>query len=266
MNADFHIHSSFSADSDSPMASMVEEGIRRGLTTMCFTEHLDYDYDAEGLIFEVDTPSYFEELNRCRDLYGSSIELLFGVELGLQPHLAGRLSEYLRQWDFDFVIGSSHTVNGADPYYPAFYEGRKESNCYREYFQSIIDNLKVFSDIDVYGHIDYVVRYGPDKNRFYSYEAYRDILDDVLKCIIAHGVGLELNTAGFKYGLGNPNPHPDILKRYREMGGEIVTVGSDGHTPEHLAYDFHKVRDLLLHCGFHYYTVFRNRKPEFVKL
>lgn len=266
LNTDFHIHSSFSADSDTPMAAMIEEGIRRGLTVMCFTEHLDYDYIADGMDFVVDTSAYLSELNRCRDLYGSRMELLFGIELGLQPHLAGRLSEYLRQWDFDFVIGSSHVVNGADPYYPSFYEGRREEDCYREYFQTIPANLKAFSNIDTYGHIDYVVRYGPNKNKFYSYEGYRDILDEVLKCIISHGIGLELNTAGYKYGLGVPNPHPDVLKRYRELGGEIITVGSDGHAPEHLAYDFHKVDDLLLACGFRYYTIFRKRKPEFIKL
>lgn len=266
LNSDFHIHSSFSADSTAPMASMIEEGIRRGLKTMCFTEHLDYDYVADGNLFEVDTPAYLDELNRCRQLYGKKTELLFGIELGLEPRLSGRLSEYVRQWDFDFIIGSSHTVNGADPYYPAFYKGRSEKDCYLEYFQSILQNLEAFSDFDVYGHIDYIVRYGPNKNRFYSYEKYKDILDEILKSILSHHIGLELNTAGYKYGLNAPNPHPDILKRYRELGGEILTVGSDGHAPEHLAYAFDKVRDVLLECGFRYYTVFRNRKPEFVKL
>ena len=266
MNTDFHIHSSFSSDSEASMESMIEAGIRLGLTAMCFTEHLDYDYVPGEPDFIVDTPAYLDCLRRCRDLYGSRIELLFGIELGLQPHLTRRLNDYISQWDFDFVIGSSHLVHGADPYYPAFSEGRKEEDCYLEYFETIIENLNAFSDIDVYGHIDYVVRYGPNKNRFYSYEKYKEILDEVLKNIIAHGVGLELNTAGYKYGLGAPNPHPDVLRRYRELVGEIITVGSDGHAPEHLAYDFGKVKDILLGCGFRYYTVFRKRKPEFRKL
>lgn len=266
LNSDFHIHTSFSADSDAPMSSMIEEGIRRGLTTMCFTEHLDYDYIADGMEFVVDTCAYRKELERCRSLYGEKIELLFGIELGLKPSLADRLTDYLNKWDFDFVIGSSHTVHDADPYYPSFYEGRREKDCYLEYFQTIPENLAAFSDLDTYGHLDYVVRYGPNKNRYYSYEKYRDVLDEALRSIIHHGVGLELNTAGYKYGLGAPNPHPDVLRRYRELGGEIITVGSDGHAPEHLAYDFHKVRDLLLSSGFHYYTIFRKRKPEFIKL
>lgn len=248
------------------MAAMIEEGIRLGLTSMCFTEHVDYGYVADGLEFVTDLSAYKAELERYRALYSDSMELLFGIELGLTPSLAEMLSACVKNWKFDFVIGSSHTVHGADPYYPSFYEGRREEDCYREYFQTVRENLEAFSDIDVYGHLDYVVRYGPSRNAFYSYETYRDEIDDALEALIDHGVGLELNTAGYKYGLSAPNPHPDILRRYRQLGGEIVTVGSDGHAPEHLAYDFHRVRDLLLSCGFRYYTVFRNRKPEFIKL
>lgn len=264
MKADFHIHSSFSGDSDSQMEKMIEKGISLGLETMCFTEHMDLDFVSEEINFEVDTDAYNDGLMRCREIYGSRIELLFGIELGLEPHLGTRLREYLAQWEFDFVIGSSHQVNGMDPYYAEFYAGRTEEECYREYFETIPANLAAFDDIDVYGHIDYVVRYGPDKNKFYSYERYRDVLDESLKSIIAHGVGIELNTAGFKYGLGNSNPHPDVIKRYRELGGEIITVGSDGHAPEHLAYEFGCVKEILADCGFRYYTIFRGRRPEFI--
>ena len=120
--------------------------------------------------------------------------------------------------------------------------------------------------MDSYGHIDYVVRYGPNKNTFYSYERYRDLIDEILKTLIEKGIALEVNTAGYKYGLGAPNPHPDILKKYRSMGGELLTVGSDAHRPEHLAYDFQKVTPLLKECGFKAYTVFEKRVPKFLPL
>ena len=81
-----------------------------------------------------------------------------------------------------------------------------------------------------------------------------------------HGKGIEVNTAGLKYGMNDPNPHHDIIKRYLELGGEIITIGSDGHCPEHMAYDFHKLPDFLSSLGVHYYTIFRNKKPEFIKL
>lgn len=266
MNTDFHIHSSLSADSDSPMEDMIEQGIRLGLDAMCFTEHMDFGYVDEGLNFELDTDTYYETFQAMKERYEGKIRLLFGVELGLQPHLAGKHRQYLSSYPFDFCIGSSHLVDGIDPYYPKFYEGRREEECYRRYFASILENLDAFSHVDSYGHIDYVVRYGPNKNTFYSYERYRDLIDEILKTLIEKGIALEVNTAGYKYGLGAPNPHPDILKKYRSMGGELLTVGSDAHRPEHLAYDFQKVTPLLKECGFKAYTVFEKRVPKFLPL
>ena len=162
MRSDFHLHSSFSADSDAPMRDMVEKGISLGLSAMCFTEHMDYDYIDEGMVFEADIPSYCKTLTSLKEEYEHKIELLFGLELGLQPYLKERCESLVKNWDFDFVIGSSHVVNGQDPYYPAFFEGRTEKESYISYFESIIENLHTMSCFDVYGHIDYVVRYGPN--------------------------------------------------------------------------------------------------------
>ena len=80
------------------------------------------------------------------------------------------------------------------------------------------------------------------------------------------GKGIEVNTAGLKYGLGAPNPRPEILQKYRELGGEIITIGSDGHKPEHLAFAFDQIQELLEQCGFRYLTLFRKRKPEFIHI
>ena len=135
-----------------------------------------------------------------------------------------------------------------------------------EYFESILENIATDADYDVYGHIDYVVRYGPNKNAKYSYSKYSDIIDEILRRLIAKGKGIEINTAGFKYGLGHPNPTEEIICRYRELGGEIITIGADGHKPEHVAYDFNKVPDILKAAGFKYYTVFKDRKPDFISL
>lgn len=266
ITTDYHLHSSFSADSSAPMRRMVERGIALGLSSMCFTEHMDYDYKDDGMVFEADIPAYRKTLFELKEEYSQQINLLFGVELGLQPYLKERCEVLVKQWDFDFVIGSSHVVEGQDPYYPTFYEGRTEEESYRLYFQSVIDNLNAFSCFDVYGHIDYVVRYGPQKNKFYSYRRYKDQLDEILRLLIHKGAGLELNTGGFQHGLGEPNPSSEIIARYKEMGGEIITVGSDAHSPDRIAADFDRARDILLACGFQYYTVFQNRKPEFLRL
>ena len=262
MIADSHIHSSFSADSDAPMEEMIRRGISLGLSSMCFTEHMDRDFpDDPNHDFEVDTGTYYQEFLRLKDLFAGQIDLRFGIELGLEPRLAASHHTYLASWPFDYVIGSSHLIDGEDPYYPSYYEGKDEAACYRRYFESVLENLQTFGEMDAYGHLDYVVRYGPSKNAHYTYEAYADLLEPILDMLIEKQTALELNTAGFKYGLGHPNPHEDILRRYREKGGELITVGSDAHAPEHLAFDFSKVGSILQNAGFRYYTIFRNRNP-----
>lgn len=267
MISDYHLHSSFSGDSETTPEQMIEYAIELGLKEMCFTDHYDLDYpEEEPDSFLFDIPEYFKKLTTLKARYEEHISIRIGIELGLQKHLKKECEEIVKNNPFDFVIGSSHVVNHMDPYYPEYYKGRKEEACYREYFEVVLENLETFHDFDVYGHLDYIVRYGPNKNRFYSYEAYKDILDEILKTCLKHNIGLELNTGGLAYGLNQPNPHPDILKRYKQLGGEIITVGSDAHEPARLAYAFDQAAEILAACGFTHYTVFKNRKPHFIKL
>lgn len=263
---DTHMHCAFSGDSDTAPELMIESAIKKGLDGICFTDHFDYDYPEEPESFLLDFPAYYKKIMTLKEKYASSISILWGVELGLQPHLSAMLTELLDTYPFDFVIGSSHVVHGQDPYFFAFFEGKTEKEAYTEYFVSILENIDAFSGFDVYGHIDYVVRYGPNRNADYSYAKYADVLDEILKKLISLGKGIEINTGGLKYGLGHPNPCEEIIKRYHELGGEIITLGADAHKPEHVAYDFEKVPGILRECGFSYYTIFKNRKPEFIPL
>ena len=261
ITADQHTHTFVSTDSDQPMEGAIRAMRDKGLRTVCFTEHMDIDYP--GGEFILDTAGYLRRLNELRWQF-PDMELLFGVELGLMDYLAPRLREYVRQWDFDLVIGSSHLVDGVDPYYPEYFAQHGDYNGILRYFESILANIAAFDDFDVYGHLDYVVRYTGAKN--YRPADYADILDEILKKLISMGKGIELNTAGLKYGLGWAHPHPEVLRRYRELGGEIITVGSDGHKSEHYAWEFGAAEDILKAAGFTHYTVFRKRKPEFVKI
>lgn len=263
---DTHMHTSFSGDSDASPESMAEAAARLGLGGICITDHCDIDYPDQPDLFLLDFGAYDSGIRHLQKKYADRLPIQYGIELGLQPHLAQTHHEILEKYDFDFVIGSSHVVHGADPYYPSYYEGRTEQEAYLEYFNSILENVTAFDEFDVYGHIDYVVRYGPDRNENYSYEKYKEVIDEILKVLISRGKGIEINTGGFRYGLGHPNPTEDILKRYRELGGEIITIGADAHKPEDIAYDFSKVTGILKDCGFRYFTVFRERKPEFFRL
>lgn len=263
---DTHMHSQYSGDSDAPQEDMILAAIAKDLGGICFTDHLDIDYPDEPELFLLDLPNYTSSVLALQEKYRDRLPVLYGVELGLQPHLAALHTDILAQYPFDFVIGSSHVVHGIDPYFSWFYEGRDEKECYLEYFESILENIRAFDGFDVYGHIDYVVRYGPTRNENYTYEKYKDVLDAILRLLIERGKGIEINTGGFKYGLGHPNPTEEIIARYRELGGEIITIGADAHKPEHIAFDFEKVPGILKAAGFRYFTVFKGRKPKFYPL
>lgn len=263
---DQHMHCNFSGDSDALPEDMIKAGIAHGLSGICFTDHLDYDYPEEPNIFLLDFDNYFKVLSDLSEKYADKISVNIGIELGLQPQAAGQNLAVAEKYPFDFIIGSSHVVNYMDPYYPEFFAGRDEDAAYMEYFESVLENINSGVDFDVYGHIDYVVRYGPNKNAFYTYEKFKDIIDEILTQLISKGKGIEVNTGGFKYGLGHPNPTEDIIKRYRELGGEIITMGADAHVPEYVAYEFDKTAQIIKNCGFKYYTVFKNRKAEFIPL
>lgn len=271
ITADCHLHTSHSGDSSTPMEEMILQGIAKGLDTMCFTEHNDFSYpdgpDFSGDIFLLNTDSYLYDIIKYKEKYADKIRILFGVELGLQPEVVRPNAVYAKSHDFDFIIGSSHICRGMDPYFQSpFFDGRSADEAYAEYFESILENIKKFSNFDVYGHLDYVVRYGPDADKNYSYGKFRDIFDAILKLLIEKGKGIELNTGGIKKGMRDMHPCMEVLKRYRELGGEIITIGSDSHDTEHIADYFDRACSVLQECGFRYYTVFEKRIAEFKKL
>lgn len=270
VRSDFHMHTEFSGDSSTPVRDMLDAAIARGMESVCITDHIDEDYPEDSETgknpFLFDIGRYFQNLEEIRKEYAGRLDVRIGVELGLQPHLGERYRALTREKPFDFVIGSLHVIHGMDPYDGIIFRGRSDREVYREAFQATLENLEQITDFDVLGHIDYVVRYGRNRAQEYSYRTFSDEIDSILKKVINMGKGIEMNMGGFKYGLGFCNPHPDVIRRYRELGGEIITVGADAHRPEHVAYEFEKAGDILKNCGFRYYAEYRERKPVFKQL
>lgn len=266
MKVDFHLHSFFSGDSDTAPELIAETALQRGLSAICFTDHYDADYPYEDVCFELDTKACLERIAGLRSAYEGRIEIGSGVELGLQPHLGALYRSYTGRFPFDFVIGSTHLVDGKDPYYASFWEGCAPKDGIRRFLEVTLENMKAFDDFDVYGHLDYIVRYAPLEPRSFFYEDYGELMDEILKFLISHGKGIEVNTGGYKAGLGCPNPCPEVIRRYRELGGEIVTMGSDAHTAEYVGSFMEEAREILRDCGFRYFALFRGRKAEFVRL
>lgn len=263
MIADCHMHTEFSDDSEAKVTDQVERAISLGMKHICITDHMDMDYP--GGEFNLDTDRYVERILQVREQYKDRISIGLGVEIGLQEHLTKRLKAYIEQYPFDFVIGSMHLVHGEDPYFGEIFKKMGDEGGYREYFRASLDNLKTEPGIQTFGHLDYVVRYGIEKAKQYSYERFSEEIDEILKLLVEKGIALEVNTAGLRM-LSFTNPHPDVIRRYRQLGGEMITIGSDGHSPEVLGYGFDQLPEYLRSCGFSYYTVFRQKKPEFHKL
>lgn len=264
--ADYHMHSEHSGDSTAPMRSMIESSIQNGLSEICFTEHMDLDYpdgpDNPAGCFEIDADAYRADFLKCKEEYKDRIDLHFGIELGLQPHITSENAEFLSKYPFEFVIGSNHLCHGQDPYYPSYYEGRPYDAAIEEFFACTLENIKCFHDFDVLGHLDYIVRYIP-KPYDYNFEKFSDIIDEILKILISESKGLDVNTKSFQSGMNEPNPCGGILARFYELGGRIITFGSDAHKPEHVAYSFERARQTALKAGFTSYCTFASRKPVF---
>lgn len=276
IQADMHMHTWFSTDSEACPRDMADEAVRKGLKTICFTDHFDKDdleWGEEG-IFDVD--AYFVEMQKLQEEYAGKLNIRIGIELGLRTYLKDYYEELTKKYPFDFVIGSVHNVpykkdaEGnilyTDPAAEKLFTDRTDKKAYRLMMETTLENVRTSDCFQTLGHLDYVVRYGKSREKEYSYTDYADIIDEILKLLIEKEKGLEVNSAGLKYGLPFAHPHPDVLKRYRELGGEIITIGADAHKPEHIAYDFARAEEILKSCGFKYYTEFFEQKPVFKQL
>lgn len=265
MRADVHMHCGFSNDSETRPEDMVESAIAKGLSVICFTDHYDKDNLDWGDEAIFDVESYFQKMIELQEEYRDRIDIRIGAEIGMQPYLAEYYQNFMAQHPFDFVIGSVHSVLEHDVALD-FFQKHSDPEGYKIYFEEMLQDVQKIKSYDVLGHLDYIVRYSNQGSKGFNLNDYMDIIEEILKQVIAHGKGIEMNMSGLKYGLGAPHPQPEIIKRYRELGGEIITVGADGHIPEHIAYDYHLADDILKSCGFKYYTEFKGRKPVFVKI
>ena len=264
--SDYHMHTNYSSDSDATMESMIEKAISLGLKEIAITDHLDYQYPDPEFPFLLDYDAYTAKINDMKQKYDGKIIIRKGVEFGLQSHVKKETDDFYKNGIFDFVIGSTHCVKGLELYGNYFYNGKTQHNAYLEYFEDLYNNVKIYDCFNVYGHMDYVNRYGDYDNRNLNVSEFMEIIDEILKLLIKKDKGIELNTSGIKYGLGYIHPKIEIIKRYKELGGEIVTIGSDAHSPEYVASHIKDAYTLLRHAGFKAFTVFEKQQPRFIDI
>lgn len=249
------------------MEVMIEAAIQKGLTYLCFTDHMDYNYPGQyKLPFVFDPEPYHRELDRLIPFYKNDITLCRGVELGIQPGAEEQCRRLLEEYSFDFVIASTHLIDGIDPYYPDYWNGRSMEASVRRCLEQILENIRLFPDFDTLGHMDYIMRYCPGGLAGYCYEKFAPEFDAILKELIALGKGIEINTNSYRYGFPCPHPLPEVIRRYFELGGTYITIGSDAHVPEHLAQSFDRTEALLQSLGLEEYSIFQNRRRISLKL
>lgn len=264
--ADYHVHTSFSNDCNIDIEDIIYNAIKKNMKEIAITDHVDIDYPKSTEEDYFDFDEYFYTIKKLRDYYKNKIDIIFGVELGLQTHIKADINKFVNKYPLDFIIGSIHTVDYLELHNGDFFIGKKQKESYLRYFEIVLENVKNFDEYDVVGHLDYIIRYGNYEKKQLRYNDYSDIIDEILKIIITKDKGIEVNTSGYKYNLNVTHPQYDIVKRYKELGGKIITIGSDSHHYKTLCSNFDIAYDLIKEVGFKEITLFRNRKPLFKKI
>jgi len=260
---DYHTHSYYSTDAETSFDDLFKSAVEKGLDEIAVTDHIDIDYPYD-LEFSFDANTRLAEMRKVAQKY-PKLAVKNGVEIGITPETKKDYVNIIAGHSFDFVIASIHVVQGKDPYYPDFFEGKTKEAAYRLYLEAIYDGLKDYNDFDVLGHIGYASRFFPSEDRKIRFEEYSDILDGILKEIIAMDKGLEVNTKGIA-STGDTLPSKSILQRYLELGGDVLTFGSDAHTPERVGDGIFETAKALKQMGFKYYASYTKRKRVMKKL
>lgn len=260
---DFHIHTRFSYDGQLPLSSIISEAQEKGLQGICFTDHMEMFHAMPQWATPLDIPAYrkaFEE-----EKAKSPIPLFFGMELGMQPGFEKGAVAKVAEGGFDFVIASMHLFQGKDPYYEDLSLDMDRSSIIELMVSETMASLKGLDSFCVLGHLDYIFKHHPQHPRSLDHAEAPERLDALLRLLIAKGKGIEVNTSGYAY-TGSSMPGASIVKRYRELGGEIVTVGSDTHRAGEIGRSFQDAQELLVRSGFRYYTYFQDMKPYFMPI
>lgn len=261
MLADYHVHTYYSDDSECPMERMLERAVHLGMDEVAFTEHVDYGVKTEE---NCDYRRYFEETSRLRERYEGRVTIRTGIEFGVQTHTIPLFRKDFEQHDFDFVILSNHQVGNKEFWNQAFQKGKSQDEFQKAYYEAIREAAQNYKEYSVLGHLDMIKRY--DLCGEYPDERILDIVEQIFRMIIPEGKGIEVNTSCFRYGLKDLTPSKNILKLYRSMGGEIVTIGSDAHEAAHLGTYVPEAKEILKGLGFRHFCTFDKMKPIFHNL
>jgi len=264
---EYHIHSQLSFDGQAPLEEMARNAMRAGIQELCVTDHCDTIDENANRVYDYDWAPALKQFQETKERLEGKIILKLGLEYGMghvDPPMSDRI---LAQPALDFVIGSVHNLslergNGFDFYYSRF---ETEQDCrfvLDDYFDSL-EKVARSPYYDVLGHVIYPLRYMNGRaGHHITLDPWLDPLDALLRTVIETGHAIEINTHGGR----EIEEWRLILERYHALGGEYITLGSDAHRPNHVGKGIRQTIDLLCETGFRWLTLYRQRRPEQIKL
>ena len=265
---DNHNHSQFSFDGQrTSVEASARAALSAGLGGICFSDHCDHYVPPMKASFEDLKPEYFdvaeqqEEIERVQDLLGEGVKILKGIEIGMYEECHEQIRNVLSSNSFDQVLASVHYIQQTDPYYGGYYEGKDWKQAYGGYLETIYKEMTWLGDFDIMGHYDYIVRYAPYPVTSIRYRDFSDIFDEMFRYLIYEGKALEINTKSYEGHRGRiVELDHNVLLRYREMGGEIISLGSDSHEPTRVGAGFTFHAELLKSLGFRWTAHYEQRR------
>ena len=271
---DNHNHSTFSPDSKSSVEEIVRSAMAGGLAGIAITDHYDIDAPSRDQEFSFDPAKQQAEIDRVTielapQMQRSGFQVMKGIEVGLQPGSMQQIKDFTGKYKFDTVIASIHFVDGTDPYKGTYYTDKDHKEAFSHTLEVMYKTAVDFRDFDILGHYDYVARYSPygPGCRDITLAQYGDWIEPILKFLAQEGKTFEINTKTYKNHKGYvPVLDTAILKRFRELGGDALSLGSDSHATDRIGDEFEKYAYIAKECGFRYLVYFRERKPQYYKI
>ncbi len=257
---DNHMHCNYSSDTDVPMEDMILGAIKNGVRQITFTDHIDYDYNSPEIDFEFDTEVYAKEIAFYREKYASNVKINLGLEIGIQPHILEKCEKLVASLKPDFIIASQHNVARKDLYLGDYYKGKDPVEALRYAMNELAEMIEVYDAFSVIGHVDILKRYD-EAVRALDRRYYLEFVKPVFEKLIQKGKGIEVNTSGLRQGLSEPLPSYELLQLYYDMGGRILSIGSDAHKPEDVGHSFGVVYQKLWEIGFRQLYTFEKMVP-----
>lgn len=257
---DMHTHTDNSQDGNHSATYMAEIAESNGIAALAFTDHCEVDVFYRDGFDRRAKQSYFE-VSKTRSAFSGRLEILRGIELA-QPHYEPELAEkIINMQQYDVIIGSIHNLRGReDFYYMTSFDGINVEDMINEYYDEIIGMLE-WGNFDVLAHITYPFRYifnilgyVEDINK------YSKKVDELLKLCAEKDKALEINMGGLKYPINLPSPTLETVKRFKELGGRLVSVGSDSHYAERIGFGIPQAYEIAREAGFDFVAKFNERK------